>query len=637
MDTIHSPAWSRIATLTFASLLLFSLVSCGGGGGADTGPTGFDISGTVADGYLSGATVCLDINTNKICDNSEPSGITDQGGRYTLNLRNFNDLYRYPVLVEVTTATVDQDSGLAVSKPYKLTAPPGRQDFISPLTTLVQGLSERNPSLSTDDASQLLMDAIGFVPDVNVSLFDDYVQSNGPHAERLHKIAQVIAAALGQEFANISYTLEPRNQMGTSIDAASSMKSIYGLVTSDIYDRLETAVTAIDSATSSIDVASIADSVIASHSSADIATEILLREAVSTKSQTIDLDAQHAEGLVSFFPTLSSSEVQANRNPLMGYKVEKKTFGSEKVLSTSYYLDNSQSQFVPSSLLPQYLRMSPDGWVLGPVEGHYDAASRTYINYIVDAFDGKPHEVSRYTLSGNATDLGGLRIVDVLKFSDLLFKGSSYAQTWINQVTNRNANATFSASGKSRLVNLNGVLLARRYVLSCGEACFGSTGINHVRLLNGMIATQFDDLVQPTPGNSTSLTSLQASSHGQVVGATSAPNGHVLAFLMELVGQGNNGTVYLYQYDYTENTMTLLSSSEPWERKTVNHEEVLEINLPDDPAFRSRTQITSGDKLIYSVYHGVLYSGASIPPGTRSTEPVLTYSAFEDVLTAIGR
>ena len=62
-----------------------SLAACGGGGdsgqpsaGGGTTPTTPTptITGKAIDGYLAGATVCLDLNNNGVCDAGEPSAIT---------------------------------------------------------------------------------------------------------------------------------------------------------------------------------------------------------------------------------------------------------------------------------------------------------------------------------------------------------------------------------------------------------------------------------------------------------------------------------------------------------------------------------------------------------------------------------
>ena len=58
--------------------------SDGGIGGGSTGADPISFSGRVADGYLNGATVCLDINENKKCDESDPSATSVAGGAFTI-------------------------------------------------------------------------------------------------------------------------------------------------------------------------------------------------------------------------------------------------------------------------------------------------------------------------------------------------------------------------------------------------------------------------------------------------------------------------------------------------------------------------------------------------------------------------
>jgi hypothetical protein len=91
-------------TLAFAVAL--ALAGCGGGGGGNSAPppvvnppapqpTTTTLSGVVVDGYVSGATVYLDLNNNNTQDAGEPSATTGASGQFTLS----------------TTATVAQING----------------------------------------------------------------------------------------------------------------------------------------------------------------------------------------------------------------------------------------------------------------------------------------------------------------------------------------------------------------------------------------------------------------------------------------------------------------------------------------------------------------------------------------------
>ena len=65
-----------IISSSFALGLVLILSGCGGGGSADT-KKGITISGKAIDPYLKGSKVCLDLNTNRVCDVNEPYTTTN--------------------------------------------------------------------------------------------------------------------------------------------------------------------------------------------------------------------------------------------------------------------------------------------------------------------------------------------------------------------------------------------------------------------------------------------------------------------------------------------------------------------------------------------------------------------------------
>ena len=77
----------RLGVITF-SIILFG---CGGGGGSsgatnNLGPV--TISGSVQDGYISGASVFIDTNANYILDAGEKSATTNDRGEFSLSYEN---------------------------------------------------------------------------------------------------------------------------------------------------------------------------------------------------------------------------------------------------------------------------------------------------------------------------------------------------------------------------------------------------------------------------------------------------------------------------------------------------------------------------------------------------------------------
>jgi trimeric autotransporter adhesin len=191
----------------FASAALLGLAGCGGGGGttpvaapvaATPAPavvTTVSVPVTVIDGALKNAVVCLDKNSNGVCDTGEPSGVTDVAGKVTLTVEAA-DSGKYPVLAVVGTDAIDADSG-PVTTAYSLTAPASKPDVISPLTTLVHAQAESSgvtlAEAETAVRSQLGLPAAG-------SLFADYTQitdkSAAVAAATLVKITQTVGAAL---------------------------------------------------------------------------------------------------------------------------------------------------------------------------------------------------------------------------------------------------------------------------------------------------------------------------------------------------------------------------------------------------------------------------------------------------------
>ena len=76
---------SRMRLLT-AGLITAALAGCSdsdsSSGSSSTATESF--SGKVADGYLAGARVCLDLNDNQTCDDGEPSTVSSSGGAFTI-------------------------------------------------------------------------------------------------------------------------------------------------------------------------------------------------------------------------------------------------------------------------------------------------------------------------------------------------------------------------------------------------------------------------------------------------------------------------------------------------------------------------------------------------------------------------
>lgn len=186
---------SKFALIAF----LVALASCGGGGGAGSSggneassqnnstPTS-GISGVVMDGYLSNATVFLDVNDNGAFDAGEPTTVTDARGAYTLNVTT-DQLANHSIIVNVEAGTaVDQDnSSITVSDSYHLTAPKG-MTTITPLTTHIK--SKISAGSTQAAAIQDLQQELNLA---GADVTNDYIAATNTDA---HKIAAAVVPVL---------------------------------------------------------------------------------------------------------------------------------------------------------------------------------------------------------------------------------------------------------------------------------------------------------------------------------------------------------------------------------------------------------------------------------------------------------
>ncbi|WP_165311839.1 hypothetical protein [Vibrio ziniensis] len=116
-----------------------ALYGCGGGGdSSSTSPSATSYSVKAIDGYLQNAFVWLDVNGNYEWDEDEPSATTGVGGAATLDTTGIESPESYMLIVQVTAGeTIDEDTGLAVTRSMPMYAPPGVPQ-VTPLTTYLQ-------------------------------------------------------------------------------------------------------------------------------------------------------------------------------------------------------------------------------------------------------------------------------------------------------------------------------------------------------------------------------------------------------------------------------------------------------------------------------------------------------------------
>lgn len=171
-------------------------------------PTTASIAGRVADGYIVGATVCLDLNNSMTCEKTEPQTITSSGGEYSLDPGTFPP-DQYPVVVNVPTTAYDEDTNEYFSHPFTLTSPLPSPDFISPLTTLMAAMQLEKPWRSIEDTEAELRDELG-LSGSTVSLLEDYLTPDTPNDDhsQVHAIARTLTQLTVQSTAHIENLAE---------------------------------------------------------------------------------------------------------------------------------------------------------------------------------------------------------------------------------------------------------------------------------------------------------------------------------------------------------------------------------------------------------------------------------------------
>ena len=166
---------ARTRNLSALLTAAFILSACGGGGSSGTTSTVTppNLTGKAIDGYLAGATVCLDLNNNNVCDAGELSATTDANGSYGLNYAG--DPSGKKLLVVVTPATKDNSRpGYTFPASFTLSAiaDGSSGQNVTPLTTMVLSLIDSGQTRSAAEK------AVASVVGSSVDLKSDYI-ANG--------------------------------------------------------------------------------------------------------------------------------------------------------------------------------------------------------------------------------------------------------------------------------------------------------------------------------------------------------------------------------------------------------------------------------------------------------------------------
>ncbi|GFE84984.1 hypothetical protein GCM10011487_69840 [Steroidobacter agaridevorans] len=515
------------------------------------------------------------------CDTNEPTATTGAGGAFTLTIPEGTTASEHPIVVQVSASTVDEDTGTAVGKPYVLSAPAGESDFISPLTTVVHGLLQQNPALTVEDAVTQVKLSIGASADISV--FEDYVAAKQDSSntaageyERLHRVAQVAAKALAENHEDI---MAAANTQG--IDTTEANAALLALVTSQVFDGLQSAANAVDEAGESFDIDAVT---VPPADFADLAQQIESAEqaASSAKLSIESLLNQGAYWLWSDQDEFEYGFVKASSEP------------NRIVESWSFY---EAGAWTTSDELEDAFYLSAEGWAEAT-----DSGAGYVVTHQSDGTAILDLEGTNFSLKFSAAelDVAGKPIKDYLGY----VSHQPVAETIAGD-------PVFSSGAKVYQVNF--IVRNDAYVLYNWYDCEGQPHTDlegNCNVLYGYVngefrpAHSFAELIYP-----------------------SAPNGVGNWFS---VGDGleirvvANGTLEIT--DKNEDDQRSLGQ---WEYRTVHGEQIMMLTLPS----RFTPRLWDQGQQIVAVRGGFARRGVFTPAGTAETigEVQFNETAFTDI------
>jgi hypothetical protein len=203
--------------VTAATLLAAALIAgCGSGASMTNNSAGTAksvIVGTVADGYLVGATVFMDINKNYQLDEGEPAATTKGDGSYTLEVSP-GDVGKFPIValaIAGQTYDLDDPAHTPISNSYVLSMHAVSVDssaagsvtgsvknFISPISTQIREMIESGKYNTVDAATEALRVELGMP--ANTNMMGNYIANSN---SAMHTAARNMASQMGGQMAQV--------------------------------------------------------------------------------------------------------------------------------------------------------------------------------------------------------------------------------------------------------------------------------------------------------------------------------------------------------------------------------------------------------------------------------------------------
>jgi hypothetical protein len=220
--------------LFLVAFMSIFLAGCGGGGGSSSigteealVATESELTGKVIDGYISGATVCLDLNNNYTCDPDEPSALSGAGGSYTFTYEGTIP-EGIQILADIPIGAVDEDLGV-VDKPYSMLAPAAHPEVVTPLTTLVSQEIQSSAGQLTPEEAEKSVKLMLDIDESDSLLGNDFVANEDTDLQATATfVAEVLAVAKD------AITKNPATSELTSAQIAKASVQTAKSITSDL-------------------------------------------------------------------------------------------------------------------------------------------------------------------------------------------------------------------------------------------------------------------------------------------------------------------------------------------------------------------------------------------------------------------
>jgi len=182
---------SIVASIVLAT----SFIGCSSGGDVNDDNLVSSISGSAVDGYISGATVCLDVNDNGNCDASEVSVKTNSSGKYTLSLDSLTDAQR-----ETVKVMVQGGIDTASNKPFQgiLKSPLTPDETIINMNALTTMAAEKitNNSEAVREMEKVAVSLGLTIDDIKADILEATNKKAYEHALKLQKSIEILSEAL---------------------------------------------------------------------------------------------------------------------------------------------------------------------------------------------------------------------------------------------------------------------------------------------------------------------------------------------------------------------------------------------------------------------------------------------------------